>query len=61
MVESVEVITISVNHPELITFYQLGFDHTDDFSAWPSGVINKFNGIAKSIAGTYFGHGNADS
>ena len=56
MVELIEVVTISVNHPEVVTFYDLCFDHADDFPARLTIAVNKVNGIPKGIASTYFGH-----
>jgi len=49
MVELIEVVTISVNHPEVVTFYDLCFDHADDFPARFAIAVYKVDGIPKGI------------
>jgi len=49
MVEFIEVASIAVNHPEIITLHQLGFDHSDDFFTFDSLGVDKLDGIAKGI------------
>jgi|GEM_PF-1735113 len=56
MVELIEVVTISVNHPEVVTFYDLCFDHADDFFTFVAIAVYELDGIPKGIASTYFGH-----
>ena len=50
MVELIEVVTISVNHPEVVTFYDLCFDHADDFFTFIAITVYKVDGIPKGIA-----------
>ena len=50
MVELIEVVTISVNHPEVVTFYDLCFDHADDFPARLAITVYELDGIPKGIA-----------
>ena len=58
MVELVKVVTISVNHPEVVTFYDLCFDHADDFPAWLAIAVYELDGIPKGIAGANSSHGH---
>jgi len=36
MLEFIKVVSIAVNHPQLKTLHQLGFDHSDDFFTFDS-------------------------
>jgi hypothetical protein len=56
MVELIEVVTISVNNPQIVAFHQLGFDHADDFFTFIAIAVYKVDSIPKGIASTYFGH-----
>lgn len=50
MVELIEVFTISVYHPEVVTFYDLCFDHADDFLTFVAIAVYELDGIPKGIA-----------
>lgn len=50
MVEFIEIVSISVNHPEVVTFHQLGFDHADDLFTFLTIAVYKVDGIPKGIA-----------
>ena len=56
MIEFIEIVTISVNHPEVVTFYDLCFDHADDFFTLVAIAVYELDGIPKGIASMYFGH-----
>jgi hypothetical protein len=56
MVEPVQVVTISVDDPQIVPFHELGFDHADDFPAELAIAVNKLDGIPKGIAGFHGCH-----